>query len=151
MIQMNKALAELIKISNTVGKNVSLVQAGGGNVSVKTNDRKYMYIKASGAALKDMTEKTGWRQLNLNSVLSIITDKQLFTLNVDTREDQVINRLFFDACFFSRHSSFERNSKFFTNRCKSALKTGKIKHIINHRFFTVKIQSSILRQAVSLL
>ena len=54
---MDKALAELIELSTTVGKDASLVQAGGGNTSVKTEDGKYIYIKASGTALKDMNKK----------------------------------------------------------------------------------------------
>lgn len=52
---MDKVLADLIKISNTTGKDPALVLGGGGNTSVKTADGKYMYIKASGTALKDMS------------------------------------------------------------------------------------------------
>jgi len=37
---MNKTLAELIKISNVTGKDPALVQGGGGNTSVKTDDGK---------------------------------------------------------------------------------------------------------------
>jgi rhamnose utilization protein RhaD (predicted bifunctional aldolase and dehydrogenase) len=62
---MDKALLELIKISNRVGKDSTLVQGGGGNTSVKTADGKYMYIKTSGTALRDMNEKQGWRRLQL--------------------------------------------------------------------------------------
>ena len=53
---MNEALKELIRISNKVGSDASLVQGGGGNTSAKTADGKHMYIKASGSALKDMNE-----------------------------------------------------------------------------------------------
>ncbi len=35
---MNKALADLIRISNAAGKGPSFVQGGGGNTSVKTDD-----------------------------------------------------------------------------------------------------------------
>ena len=54
---MNQALADLIKISRDTGIDPTLVQGGGGNTSVKTDDGKYMYIKASGTALKDMDSK----------------------------------------------------------------------------------------------
>ena len=74
---MDKALADLIRISNATGKDSTLVQGGGGNTSVKTADGKYMYIKASGTALKDMTKKEGWRRIRLDAVLSVIRDKQL--------------------------------------------------------------------------
>jgi rhamnose utilization protein RhaD (predicted bifunctional aldolase and dehydrogenase) len=90
---MNKALADLIKISNATGKDSTLVQGGGGNTSVKTSDGKYMYIKASGTALKDMNSKKGWRRLRLDAVLSIIKDKSLAKLNASKREPKVVDRL----------------------------------------------------------
>jgi len=90
---MDKSLAELIRISNIVGSDVSLVQGGGGNTSVKTDDGKFMYIKASGTALKDMNNKMGWRRLGLDAVLGIIQDKALARLDVNTREVEVVNRL----------------------------------------------------------
>ena len=61
-IVADKALTDLIRISNLVGKDPALVQGGGGNTSVKTADGKYMFIKASGTALKDMNATQGWRQ-----------------------------------------------------------------------------------------
>ena len=90
---MDKALLELIKISNAIGRDSSLVQGGGGNTSVKTDDGKYMYIKASGTALKDMNTKRGWRRMRLEPVLSIIKDKSLAKLEVHKRETEVVNRL----------------------------------------------------------
>ncbi len=90
---MDKALLELIKISNTVGRDSSLVQGGGGNTSVKTEDGKFMYIKASGTALKDMNTKRGWRRIRLEPVLTIIKDKSLAKLDPHKREPEVVNRL----------------------------------------------------------
>ena len=90
---MNKALAELIKISRETGIDPNLVQGGGGNTSVKTDDGKYMYIKASGTALKDMNQKQGWRRMRLEPVLSILTDKSLPKMDASTREPEVVNRL----------------------------------------------------------
>lgn len=106
---MNNALKDLIKISNATGRDVTLVQAGGGNTSVKTADGhlrsrhrtsgarcrfgKYMYIKASGTALKDMSIKKGWRKLRLDVVLSIIEDKSIARLDTQARETEVKNRL----------------------------------------------------------
>jgi len=90
---MDKALLELIRISNTVGRDSSLVQGGGGNTSVKTEDGKYMYIKASGTALKDMNAKRGWRRMRLEPVLAIIKDKAIARLDVQRRETEVVNRL----------------------------------------------------------
>ncbi len=83
----------MIKISNATGKDSTLVQGGGGNTSVKTDDGKYMYIKASGTALKDMNRQTGWRRIRLDSVLSIIKDKSIGQLDTYARETEVVNRL----------------------------------------------------------
>ena len=90
---MSKALADLIKISTITGKDTTLVQGGGGNTSVKTEDGKYMYIKASGTALKDMNQRRGWRRMRLEPVLSIIGDKSLAKLEPDKREPEVVDRL----------------------------------------------------------
>ncbi len=90
---MDKALAALIDISTTTGKDTALVQGGGGNTSVKTADGKYMYIKASGTALKDMSASRGWRRMNLARVLGIIQDKSVARLQDQKREVEVVNRL----------------------------------------------------------
>jgi NAD(P)-dependent dehydrogenase (short-subunit alcohol dehydrogenase family)/rhamnose utilization protein RhaD (predicted bifunctional aldolase and dehydrogenase) len=90
---MNKALSQLIRMSKAVGKDSSLVQGGGGNTSVKTKDGRYLYIKASGTALKDMTQQNGWRRMRLDAVLSIVNDKSLAKLETHTRENEVVNRL----------------------------------------------------------
>jgi len=90
---MNKVLADLIRISKTTGKDPALVLGGGGNTSVKTPDGKYMYIKASGTALKDMTAQQGWRRLRIEAVLSILQDKSLPKLDPIKRETEVVNRL----------------------------------------------------------
>ncbi|MEJ2647124.1 MAG: SDR family oxidoreductase [Sedimentisphaerales bacterium] len=90
---MDKALADLIKISRETGSNPSFVRGGGGNTSVKTNDGKFMFIKASGTALKDMSQEKGWRRLNIDSVRNILQDPVLTMLDVDRRELEVVNRL----------------------------------------------------------
>ncbi len=94
---MDKALADLIRISNITGRDPALVLGGGGNTSVKTEDGKYMYIKASGTALKDMSEQRGWRRLRIEPVLGIIRDKSLNKLDAIERENEVVRRLL-EAC-----------------------------------------------------
>ena len=90
---MDKALLELIRISNETGVDPTLVQGGGGNTSVKTADGKYMYIKASGTALKDMNAKQGWRRLRLDLARSVVKDESLAKMPPQTREPEVVNRL----------------------------------------------------------
>jgi len=92
-IAADRALVDLIRISNLVGKDPALVQGGGGNTSAKSADGKYMYIKASGTALKDMNKTQGWRRMNLDSVLTIIQDRSIMKLPTQTREVEVVNRL----------------------------------------------------------
>jgi rhamnose utilization protein RhaD (predicted bifunctional aldolase and dehydrogenase) len=90
---MDKALADLIRISNETGVDPTLVQGGGGNTSVKTEDGQYMYIKASGTALKDMNAKQGWRRLRLDLARSVVLDKSLAKMDPKRREPEVVNRL----------------------------------------------------------
>jgi len=90
---MDKALADLIRISNETGVDPTLVQGGGGNTSVKTEDGQYMYIKASGTALKDMNAKQGWRRLRLDLARSVVLDKSLAKMPPQRREPEVVNRL----------------------------------------------------------
>lgn len=117
---MNKALADLIKISHATGKDSTLVQGGGGNTSVKTDDGKYMYIKASGTALKDMNKLGGWRRLQLDSVLSILEDKSIAQLDTYARETQVVNRLLLacdDKITSEARPSVEAHLHAFLDRC----------------------------------
>lgn len=90
---MNKQLQDLVKISNTVGVDNSLVQGGGGNTSIKTDDGKYMYIKASGTALKDMSSRRGWRRLRTEDVLDVLADKALARMRISKREQTMVKRL----------------------------------------------------------
>lgn len=90
---MDNALADLIRISNKTGKDPTLTQAAGGNTSVKTDDRRYMFIKASGTALKDMNAHRGWRKLRLDKVLAIIKDKRLAKMPIARREPEITARL----------------------------------------------------------
>jgi len=117
---MDKALADLIRISNVTGKDLTLVQGGGGNTSVKTADGKYMYIKASGTALKDMNQKQGWRRPRLAPVLSIIEDRSLARLEARKREPEVVNRLLLaceDDVTSAARPSVESHLHAFLGRC----------------------------------
>ncbi len=58
MLSEKNAIQELKKVSAYAGNRVDLVQAGGGNTSVKTSNRM-MYIKASGFELKDLAGGKG--------------------------------------------------------------------------------------------
>jgi rhamnose utilization protein RhaD (predicted bifunctional aldolase and dehydrogenase) len=89
---MVKSLAELIYISRKVGKDPGWTQGGSGNTSVKTDDGRFMFIKASGTALKDMNAKKGWCKINLRAIREI-GDKKLNKLPWKKREIEIANRL----------------------------------------------------------
>ncbi|EKE01875.1 MAG: class II aldolase/adducin family protein [uncultured bacterium] len=64
---MIEALEQLIQLSHIIGADDSLVQGGGGNISVKANGQ--LYIKASGTPLKDMSAERGWVALDDSSAV----------------------------------------------------------------------------------
>jgi len=90
---MNRALADLIAISKHVGTDSMLVGVGGGNTSVKSDDGRHMYIKASGAHIRDVAEDRGWRRLNLEAVRSILSDPWIAQLPEEKRQASVAARL----------------------------------------------------------
>ncbi len=89
---MNKSLNELISVSNEVGANATLVQGGGGNTSVKTDDGR-MYVKASGTSLKEMDEESGYRCVDVEACLDILDDPDLEGMDASQREQEVARRL----------------------------------------------------------
>ncbi|MGA2092632.1 MAG: class II aldolase/adducin family protein [Sedimentisphaerales bacterium] len=95
--QKDKALADLIRMSRRAGKPIAWTQGSSGNTSVKTDDGKHIFIKASGTALRNMSIKKGWRRLRFDKVLSIINDSRLTNLPAVKRERETANRLL-NAC-----------------------------------------------------
>ena len=86
-------LKQLVEISRTLGRDPNLVQGGGGNTSAKTPEGEYMYIKASGAALKQMSLRQGWCKLALVPVTAILRDRAIGKLELFEREAVVAKRL----------------------------------------------------------
>ncbi len=62
-MRFESELRDLKRISYLVGSNSDLIQGSGGNTSFKNN--KYLWVKASGTALKDAQKKEIFLQLNL--------------------------------------------------------------------------------------
>lgn len=69
-------LLELVKISRYAGQRLDLVQAGGGNSSVKTPDG-VMMIKASGFLLSEVTVEKGYSELRLPLLSGVFLDKSM--------------------------------------------------------------------------
>jgi rhamnose utilization protein RhaD (predicted bifunctional aldolase and dehydrogenase) len=89
----NATLRQLVDISRALGRDPDLVQGGGGNTSAKTPEGEYMYIKASGAALKQMSLRQGWCKLALAPVAAILRDRAVGRLECFEREAVVAKRL----------------------------------------------------------
>lgn len=86
---VDKALTDLIKISKTVGDDLSLVLGNFGNTSVKTADGKFMYIKTSGTAIKDISARSGWRKIKPDALKPILQDSSLERSNRQRRQSKI--------------------------------------------------------------
>lgn len=95
---MGKELQELIDISIRTGSNRSLVLGPYGNTSVKTDDGRYMYIKASGTNLADMSESVGWRKLRLEDIQKAACDPDIAGLSDVERDNLIAEILFNSTC-----------------------------------------------------
>ncbi len=81
-------LDAFVSISRYAGERFDLVQAGGGNSSVKLDDGT-MLIKASGYLLSDVEKNTGYSTVNTQYIASIVKNAQLLGLN-DKREREAL-------------------------------------------------------------
>ena len=72
-----KELQDFIEISKYAGERFDLIQAGGGNSSVK-NDDGTMYIKASGIYLSEVSNDYGYSIVDNNEILNFINNKDLY-------------------------------------------------------------------------
>lgn len=74
---------EFIKLSRYAGMREDLVQAGGGNSSVKISSNE-MLIKASGVLLSDISQESGYSFVNPNVITKHFADAQQTRWNEDT-------------------------------------------------------------------
>ena len=65
---MQKAIKDLIDISQYAGNRADYTQGGGGNTSVKVCDSNAMLIKASGYRLVDISNNTAFVAVNKNAI-----------------------------------------------------------------------------------
>lgn len=66
----------LIEISKYAGSRFDIVQAGGGNTSVKINNSR-MLIKASGFSLSEVDNDRGYVEVNNNKIIDILCNEVL--------------------------------------------------------------------------
>jgi len=94
----NSALNELIKMSRYAGERFDLVQAGGGNTSVKYNDDK-MYIKASGFLLSELSHNKGYCTVSMDKVIAILNDPEVIEIGDKRKKDSIASQKLNDAIF----------------------------------------------------
>lgn len=88
---MNNAW-ELRIISQFAGEREDLVQAGGGNSSVKC-DKNQMLIKASGLQLSEVTEVEGFAIVNYSKIRKIFLTRDIDTI-VQEDEEKLLREVF---------------------------------------------------------
>lgn len=85
-----EALQELIHMSAYAGQRFDLVQAGGGNTSVKFGDK--MYIKASGYLLSELTPSTGHTIVETQKVIRILEDDEVLSISNKKEKDATASK-----------------------------------------------------------
>ena len=84
-------LNDFIEISKFAGERFDLVQAGGGNSSVK-NDNGTMFIKASGTCLSEVDENYGYAIVKNVELLDIFNEKDLLNATNKREREQIVNK-----------------------------------------------------------
>lgn len=92
----NKALLELIDMSRYAGERFDLVQAGGGNTSVKYDEDK-MFIKASGFLLSEVSQTKGYCAVQTSKVVSILGEPDVINEKDKREKDKIASLKLNDA------------------------------------------------------
>lgn len=80
-------IKDLVEISKYAGERFDLVQAGGGNSSIKF-DNGEMIIKASGFLLSDLTEQSGYSRVFTKQIADVV--KNEIILNTTNKREREI-------------------------------------------------------------
>jgi ribulose-5-phosphate 4-epimerase/fuculose-1-phosphate aldolase len=87
-----KEIKELVEISKYAGERLDLVQAGGGNSSVKLNSG-HMLIKASGYSLSEVVESFGYSKVLTAKVSEIVENKKIIALKTKKERENLASVL----------------------------------------------------------
>ncbi|MFR4981104.1 MAG: class II aldolase/adducin family protein [Clostridium neonatale] len=83
---------ELLNISKYAGMREDLVQAGGGNSSVKLDENK-MLIKASGFQLADITLESGYSEIDYKKIVDFFNNTPIDEITEDYEKELLNNAL----------------------------------------------------------
>jgi len=89
-------LKNFIKISKYAGERFDLVQAGGGNSSVKFNNNE-MIIKASGVLLSEVNENSGYSRVDIKKIRHILHNKNVTNDKIKINRETHSKNLIKDA------------------------------------------------------
>ncbi len=100
-----KELVDLTELSKYAGERFDLVQAGGGNSSVKL-DNGEMLIKASGYSLSDVNENQGYSRVYTKQIADIIQEESVRKEEDKRKREEVTSQLVNKATIDKKKSSF---------------------------------------------
>jgi rhamnose utilization protein RhaD (predicted bifunctional aldolase and dehydrogenase) len=83
---------DLVAISRYAGRDVLLVQGGGGNTSVKSADGGTMWIKASGLRLAQVAHGRGYLATSVPALRALLNDPALASLPRQAAHEAAITR-----------------------------------------------------------
>ena len=87
-VRDSRDLEQFINISRYAGERFDLVQAGGGNSSLKCADGT-MLIKASGCSLSEVDAAHGYTTVHLSKVLAILEDPEVISASDKKRQEAI--------------------------------------------------------------
>jgi rhamnose utilization protein RhaD (predicted bifunctional aldolase and dehydrogenase) len=87
-----KEIIDLVDISKYAGERIDLVQAGGGNSSVKF-DNGQMVIKASGYSLSELVDGYGYSTVLTKQVAEIVKNKKVIASESKKERENITSQL----------------------------------------------------------
>ena len=90
-VAFNDVIQSFVSVCDLTSDSVDMIQAGGGNASAKYDEdgKSMMVIKASGFLMSEVDEAKGYAQIELDKILSILTDVKNGKLSIE--DDASIN------------------------------------------------------------
>lgn len=101
-----KELQDFIDISKFAGERFDLVQAGGGNSSVKL-DNDTMYIKASGFALSDVDKNNAYTLVKTSKISNILFLDEVLKENDKRKREAISSKFVKEANLSDKKASIE--------------------------------------------
>jgi len=90
-VAFNDVIQSFVSVCDLTSDSVDMIQAGGGNASAKYDEdgKAMMVIKASGFLMSEVDEAKGYARIELDKILSILTDVKNGNLSIE--DDASIN------------------------------------------------------------